>query len=216
MYCYVTMPFGLRNAGATYQRCMNHVFGEHIGRTVEAYVDDIVVKTRKASDLLSDLETTFRCLKAKGVKLNPEKCVFGVPRGMLLGFIVSERGIEANPEKIAAITNMGPIKDLKGVQRVMGCLAALSRFISRLDERGLPLYRLLRKTERFTCPRGRGSPREPKGAPYKRAHLGAPRCRRSPLDLRRRYHSGGQRRDRGQETRRGARIACPEAGLLHQ
>src|SRR5688572_2631262 len=116
MYCYVTMPFGLRNAGATYERCMNHVFGEHIGRKVEAYVDDIVVKMRKASNLLSDLETTFRCLKAKGVKLNPEKCVFGVPRGMLLGFIVSERGIEANPEKIAAITNMGPIKDLKGVQ----------------------------------------------------------------------------------------------------
>jgi hypothetical protein len=69
---------------------------------------------------------------------------------MLLGFIVSEQGIEANPEKIAAITNMGPIKDLKGVQRVMGCLAALSRFISCLGERGLPLYRLLRKTERFT------------------------------------------------------------------
>jgi hypothetical protein len=134
MYCYVTMPFGLRNAGATYQRCMNHVFGEHIGRTVEAYVDDIVVKTRKASDLLSDLEKTFRCLKAKGVKLNPEKCVFGVPQGMLLGFIVSERGIKANPEKITAITNMGPIKDLKGVQRVMGCLAALSRFISRLGK----------------------------------------------------------------------------------
>jgi hypothetical protein len=84
------------------------------------------------------------------VKLNPEKCVFGVPRGMLLGFIVSERGIEANPEKIMAITNMGPIKDLKGVQRVMGCFAALSRFISCLGERGLPLYRLLRKTERFT------------------------------------------------------------------
>jgi hypothetical protein len=150
MYCYITMPFGLRNAGATYQRCMNHMFGEHIGRTVEAYVDDIVVKTRKASDLLTDLETTFKCLKAKGVKLNPEKCVFGVPRGMLLGFIVSKRGIEANPEKIAAITNMGPIKDLKGVQRVMGCLAALSCFISRLGERGLPLYLLLRKTERFT------------------------------------------------------------------
>jgi hypothetical protein len=150
IYCYTTMPFGLRNAGATYQRCMNHVFGEHIGRTVEAYVDDIVVKTRKASDLLSDLETTFKCLRAKGVKLNPEKCVFGVPRGMLLGFIVSERGIEVNPKKIATITNMGAIKDLKGVQRVMGCLAALSRFISRLGEKGLPLYRPLRKTERFT------------------------------------------------------------------
>jgi hypothetical protein len=126
------------------------VFGEHIGRTVEAYVDDIVVKTKRASDFLSDLETTFKCLRAKGVKLNPEKCVFGVPRGMLLGFIVSERGIEANPEKIAAITNMGPIKDLKGVQRVMGCLAALSRFISRLGEKGLPLYCLLRKAECFT------------------------------------------------------------------
>jgi ribonuclease HI/transposase InsO family protein len=150
MYCYTTMPFGLRNAGATYQRCMNHVFGEHIGRTVKTYVDDIVVKTKKASNLLSDLETTFKCLRAKGVKLNPEKCVFGVPRGMLLRFIVSQRGIEANPDKIAAITNMGPIKDLKGVQRVMGCLAALSRFISRLGEKGLPLYRLLRKTERFT------------------------------------------------------------------
>jgi hypothetical protein len=150
MYSYTTMPFGLRNAGATYQRCMNHVFGEHIGRTVEAYINDIVVKTRKASDLLSDLETTFKCLRAKGVKLNPEKCVFGVPQGMLLGFIVSERGIEANPEKIAVVTNMGPIKDLKGVQRVMGCLAALSRFISRLGEKVLPLYRLLRKTERFT------------------------------------------------------------------
>jgi hypothetical protein len=150
MYCYTTMPFGLRNACATYQRCMNHVFGEHIGRTIEAYVDDIVVKMRKASDLLTDLETTFKCLRAKGVKLNPEQCVFGVPRGMLLGFIVFERGIEANPEKIAAITNMGPINDLKGVQRVMGRLAALSRFISRLGEKGLPLYRLLRKTECFT------------------------------------------------------------------
>jgi hypothetical protein len=150
MYCYTTMPFGLRNAGATYQRCMNHVFGEHIGRTIEAYVNDIVVKTKKASNLLSDLETTFKCLRAKGMKLNLEKCVFGVPRGLLLGFIVSEGGIKVNSEKIAAITNMGPIKDLKGVQRVMGCLAALSRFISRLGEKGLPLYRLLRKVERFT------------------------------------------------------------------
>jgi hypothetical protein len=93
---------------------MNHVFEEHIGKTVEAYVDDIVVKTRKASDLLSDLEVTFGCLRAKGVKLNPEKCVFGVPRGMLLGFIVSERGIKANPEKIMAITNMGLKRSTKG------------------------------------------------------------------------------------------------------
>jgi hypothetical protein len=185
MYCYTTMPFGLRNAGATYQRCMNHVFGEHIGRTVEAYVDDIVVKTRKASDLLSDLETAFKCLRAKSMKLNPENCVFGVPRGMLLGFIVSERGIKANPEKIAGITNMGPIKDLKGVQRVMGCLAALSRFISRLGEKGLPLYCLVRKTERFTwTPEAEEALGNLKALLTNAPILVPPRCGRSPLDLR--------------------------------
>jgi hypothetical protein len=150
MFCYVTMPFGLRNAGATYQRCMQHVFGDHIGRTVEAYVDDIVVKTRMADDLVGDLSIAFGCLRANGVKLNPEKCVFGVPRGMLLGYIVSQQGIEANPEKVAALKRMGPIRDLKGVQKVLGCLAALSRFISRLGEKGLPLYRLLKKHERFS------------------------------------------------------------------
>ena len=84
MYCYVTMPFGLRNAGATYQWCMLHVFGDHLGQNVEAYVDDIIVKSRKADDLVADLRIAFDCLRAKGVKLNPEKCVFGVPRGMLL------------------------------------------------------------------------------------------------------------------------------------
>jgi hypothetical protein len=129
MYCYVTIPFGLRNAGAMYRRCMQHVFGEHIGSTIEAYVDDIIVKTKKASNLINDLDVAFKYLRAKNIKLNPEKCDFSVPRGMLLGFIISERGIEANPEKIAAITKMGPIRDLKGVQRVTGCLAALSRFI---------------------------------------------------------------------------------------
>jgi hypothetical protein len=119
---------------------MQHVFGDHIGRTVEAYVDDIVVKTRKADDLVSDLRLAFDCLRANGVKLNPEKCVFGVPRGMLLGYIVSQRGIKPNPGKVAALDRMSPIRDLKGVQKVLGYLAALSRFISRLGEKGLPLY----------------------------------------------------------------------------
>jgi hypothetical protein len=150
MFCYVTPSFGLRNAGATYQRCKQHVFGDHIGRTVEAYVDDIVVKTRKADDLVNNLRIAFDCLRANGVKQNPEKCVFGVPRGMLLGYIVSQRGIEPNPKKVAALNRMGPIRDLKGVQKVLGYLAALSRFISRLGEKGLPLYRLLKKHERFS------------------------------------------------------------------
>jgi hypothetical protein len=103
------MPFDLWNTGATYQRCMEHVFREHIGPTIEAYVDDIIVKSKRVNNLVDDLDIAFKCLKAKNIKLNPEKCVFGVPRGMLLGFIVSARGIEANPEKISTITRMGPI-----------------------------------------------------------------------------------------------------------
>jgi hypothetical protein len=139
--------------GATYQRCTQHVFRDHIGQTVEtveAYVDDIVMKTRKADDLVNDLRVTIDCLRANGVKQNPKKCVFGVPRGMLLGYIVSQRGIMPNLEKVAALDRMGPIRDLKRVQKVLGCLAALSRFISRLGEKGLPLYRLLKKHEHFS------------------------------------------------------------------
>jgi hypothetical protein len=94
---------------------MQHVFGKHIGSTVEAYVDDIVVKSKRVSNLVDDLNTAFKCLKVKNIKLNPKKCVFGIPRGMLLGFIISERGIEANPEKISTIIKMGPVRDLKGV-----------------------------------------------------------------------------------------------------
>jgi hypothetical protein len=149
-YCYQTMPFGLKNAGATFQRCMRHDFGELIGHIVEAYIDDIVVKSKKLGDLVPDLIEVFAELRQHRVKLNPEKCIFGVSRGMLLGFVVSERGIEANPEKISAIMDMGPIKNLKSVQRVMGCLAALSRFIARLRERSLPLYKLMNKSNYFT------------------------------------------------------------------
>jgi hypothetical protein len=101
-------------------------------------------------DLVNDLHVAFDCLRANGVKLNPEKCIFGVPRGMLLGYIVSQRGIEPNPEKVVALDRMGRIRDLKGVQKVLGCLAALSRFISRLGGKGLPLYRLLKKHGRFS------------------------------------------------------------------
>jgi hypothetical protein len=109
---------------------MRCVFGELIGHIIEAYVDDIVVKSKKIGDLVPDLIVVFAKLQQHGVKLNPEKCIFGVPRGMLLGFVVSERDIDANPEKISAIMDMRPIKNLKGVQRITGCLAALSHFIA--------------------------------------------------------------------------------------
>jgi hypothetical protein len=129
---------------------MRHVFEELIGRIIEAYVDNIVVKSTRTGDLVPDLTEVFAKLRQRGVKLNPEKFVFRVSRGRLLGFVISERGIEANPEKISAIMDMGPIMNLKGIQRVTGCLAALCRFIARLRERSLPLYKLMKKTDHFT------------------------------------------------------------------
>jgi hypothetical protein len=108
-FCYVMMPFELKNMRATYQWCMLQCFRKLISETVEAYVDDIIVKSKKANQLVANLEKTFEKLRANDIKLNPEKCVFGVSRGMLLGFIVSECCIEANPEKILAIMRMGLI-----------------------------------------------------------------------------------------------------------
>jgi hypothetical protein len=101
---------------------MQHVFGDHIRRTVEAYVDDIVVKNRKVDDLVGDLNIAFGCLRANGVKLNPEKCVFGVPQGMLLGYIVSQRGIEANPENVVPPREWVQFGTSKGCKR---CWSAL-------------------------------------------------------------------------------------------
>jgi len=145
-YCYVSMPFCLKNAEATYQRCMQSYFSDQISppidpdrsdpprATVAVYVDDIIVKTPCADDLVATLRATFANLKRFNIKLNPEKCTFGVPKGKLLGYMVSERGIEANRDKITAITSMGPIRGVKGVQRLTGCLVELSRFIARLGE----------------------------------------------------------------------------------
>ena len=99
-FCFNTMPFGLKNAGATYQRMIQTCLETQIGKTVEAYIDDVVIKTRHVESLIDDLRLTFDNLRTYDIKLNPEKCVFGVPSGKLLGFIVSNRGIEANPAKI--------------------------------------------------------------------------------------------------------------------
>ena len=112
---------------------------DQIGRNVEAYMDDIVVKSRKGSDLLTDLAETFANLRRYDIKLNPAKCSFGVPSGKLLGFYVSERGIDVNPENIGTIVRMDRPVRIHDVQRLIGCLAVLSRFISRLGERALPL-----------------------------------------------------------------------------
>jgi hypothetical protein len=116
---------------------------------VEAYIDDVVIKTENSENFIEDLQFVFYSLRRYRWKLNPEKCVFGVPAGKLLGFIVSHRGIEAYPEKIEAIMRMEASQSQKKVQRLTGCLAALSRFISRLGEKGMPFYKLLKKVDKF-------------------------------------------------------------------
>jgi hypothetical protein len=124
------MSFDLKNAGATYQRTMQKCLADQIGCNIHAYVDDIAVMSKKQDDLIADLQETFNNLRKYNMMLNPTKCVFGVSAGQLLGFIVSHRGIEANPEKIKAILEISQPNDLKDVQRLTGCMAAASRFIS--------------------------------------------------------------------------------------
>ena len=98
------MPFGLKNDGATYQRMIQTCLEKQIGKTVEAYVDDVVIRTKHVESLVDDLRLTFDNLRRYDIRLNPEKCVFDVPAGKLLGFIVSNTGIEANPAKIRALS----------------------------------------------------------------------------------------------------------------
>ena len=100
LYCYKVMPFKLKNAGATYQRLVNKMFNRQIGRNMEVYVDDILVKSKEELTHLDDFRETFTTLKQYQMKLNPSKCVFGVVSGKFLGFMISQRGIEANPEKV--------------------------------------------------------------------------------------------------------------------
>jgi hypothetical protein len=120
------------------------------GDKVEVYVDDIMVKTKRGSTLVGDLTLVFDRLRATRTKLNLDKCIFGVSAGKLLGFLVSYRGIEANLEKIKAIEAMRPPARIKDVQKLTGSLATLSRFISRLAERVLPFFKLLRKFGPFS------------------------------------------------------------------
>ncbi|XP_012846973.1 PREDICTED: uncharacterized protein LOC105966948 [Erythranthe guttata] len=149
IYCYKVMPFGLKNAGATYQRLVNTMFADLIGRNMEVYIDDMLVKSAKAENHLKDLEECFAILREYKMKLNPSKCSFGLKSGKFLGYMISQRGIEANPAKIDALINMAQPKSIKNVQQLNGCLAALNRFISRSADKGLPFFRVLREGKNF-------------------------------------------------------------------
>ena len=150
LFCYKAMPFGLKNAGATYQRLMNKMFTYQIGRNVQVYFDDMLVKILRKNDHLDDLRETFNTICSYNMKLNLNEYVFGVTAGKFLGFMVSQRGIEVNPEKIRAIMELEPSKTVKKVQSLNGKIAALNRFVSKVTEKCLPFFCTLRKSFEWT------------------------------------------------------------------
>ncbi|RDX68077.1 hypothetical protein CR513_52972, partial [Mucuna pruriens] len=148
-FCYRVMPFGLKNAGATYQRLMDKVFKEVIGRDIELYVDDMVAKSKSGRSHCEALRRVFRILRRHQLRLNPEKCSFGVQAGRFLGYMLTERGIEANPEKCRVVINMRSPQNVKEVQQLMGKVVALSRFISRISDIATPVLEMLKKGRIF-------------------------------------------------------------------
>jgi hypothetical protein len=149
LFCYVSMLYGLKNTLPTFLCAMHKTFNDLIRDLIEVYVDDIIVKIKSCASLLDNLAQVFDRLRSTRIKLNLDKCVFGVIAGKLLGFLVSFWGIKANPKKVRMIEVMRPPARIKDMQKLMGCLATLSRFISRLAEWAVPFFKLLRKSGPF-------------------------------------------------------------------
>ena len=144
-YCYQVMPFGLKNAGATYKRLVNKMFQKQIGASMEVYIDDMLMKSVKAKLHVAHLDESFQVLKNYNMKLNLTKCAFGVSAGKLLGFILNSQGIEANPNKIKVVLDMQPPSNTKEIQRFTGRIAALSRFVSRSSDKCWSFFHVLNK-----------------------------------------------------------------------
>ena len=143
------MPFGLKNAESTYQWMMTKMFEPQLGRSIEVYIDDMVVKSKLVSEHVGDLTNIFEILRKHKLHLNASKCLFGVGSGKFLGYTVTYRGIEVNPDQIKAINSLQPLRNPKEVQKLTGMTAALNRFISRSADRCRPLFLLLHKWKRF-------------------------------------------------------------------
>ncbi|WJZ92665.1 hypothetical protein VitviT2T_011649 [Vitis vinifera] len=146
-YCYRVMPFRLKNAGATYQRAATTLFHDMMHRDVEVYVDDMIVKSRGRLDHLAALERFFERIRLFRLRLNPKKCTFGVTSGKLLGYMVSKRGIQVDPDKIRAILDMPAPTTEREIRGFLGRLQYISRFIARLTDICEPIFRLLRKSQ---------------------------------------------------------------------
>ena len=144
LYNYNVMPFGLKNAGATYQRLVTKMFRPLLGSTMEVYIDDMLVKSKLRPDHSTHLQQAFDLLREYSMKLNPLKCAFGVSAGKFLGFMVTQRGIEANPMQLKAILQSPAPSSKKEIQQLTGRLAALGRFISHFTDRLKPFFTTLR------------------------------------------------------------------------
>ena len=141
------MPFGLKNAGATYQRTTTTIFHDMMHQDVKVYVDDMIVKSRDRADHLAALERFFERIRQFRLRLNLKKYTFGVTSGKLLGYMVNERGIEADPDKIRVILDMFAPRTEREIRGFLGRLQYISRFIVRLTDIYEPIFRLLRKSQ---------------------------------------------------------------------
>ncbi|KAG8493371.1 hypothetical protein CXB51_010931 [Gossypium anomalum] len=144
-FCYKVMPFGLKNAGATYQRAMVTLFYDMMHKEIEVYVDDMIAKSRTEEEHVQVLRKLFLRLRKFQLKLNPAKCTFGARSGKLLGFVVSEKGIKIDPDKVKAIQELPLLRTQKEVRGFLGRLNYIARFISQLTEKCDPIFRLLKK-----------------------------------------------------------------------
>ena len=120
------------------------MFNKQIGRNAEVYMDDMLVKSKEEEDHLDNLKKTFNTLRQYSMKLNPAKCAFGVSSGKFIGFMISQRGIEANPEKVRAILEMSSQKTIKEVQSFTEKVAVLNRFVSKAIDKCLPFFKTLK------------------------------------------------------------------------
>ena len=139
------MPFGLKNVGSTYQEMMTRMFEAQLGNNIEIYVDDMVVKSKVVFEHLGDLGDIFDILRRHKLRLNASKCSFGVGSGKFLGYMVTHRVIEVNPNQIKAINDLKPPQNAKEVQKLTRMITALNRFISRSTDRCRPFYLLINK-----------------------------------------------------------------------
>ncbi|GJU26574.1 reverse transcriptase domain-containing protein [Tanacetum coccineum] len=152
IFCYTKMPFGLRNAGATYQRLVDKAFHKQIGRNLKVYVDDLVIKSRTKDEIVRDIEETFKTLREINMKLNPKKCTFGVEEGMFLGYKVNTKGLKVCPDKVDAVLGLPSPKCLKDVQKLNGKLKSDFHWTTEAEEAFKQMKQLIAELPMLTAP----------------------------------------------------------------